>query len=41
MKKLEQILHLVEEYINDKEENNTWDPEKDWISYSGPHFDIW
>ena len=34
--KLEQILDLVSEYINDK--NDDWDSENDWVSYSGPHF---
>ena len=34
--KLEQILDLVSEYINDK--NDDWDSEDDWVSYSGPHF---
>ena len=34
--KLEQILELVSEYINDK--NTDWDSENDWVAYSGPHF---
>jgi CDP-6-deoxy-D-xylo-4-hexulose-3-dehydrase len=38
MNKLEQILHLVEDYIAEKEGNVSWEPGKDWISYSGPHF---
>jgi CDP-4-dehydro-6-deoxyglucose reductase, E1 len=35
--KLEQILELVSEYIQEKD--NTWTAGKDWISYSGPHYD--
>ena len=34
--KLEQILELVSEYVNEKEVG--WDSESDWVSYSGPHF---
>jgi CDP-6-deoxy-D-xylo-4-hexulose-3-dehydrase len=34
--KLEQILELVSEYVNEKETD--WDGEKDWVAYSGPHF---
>ena len=34
--KLEQILELVSEYVNEKEVG--WDSENDWVSYSGPHF---
>lgn len=37
--KLEQILQLVEEYIDDKRQNETWTPGQDWIAYSGPHYD--
>ena len=37
--KLEKILQLVEEYIDDKRENETWTPGQDWIAYSGPHYD--
>ena len=35
--KLEQILKLVSEFIQEKD--NTWTAGKDWISYSGPHYD--
>ena len=35
--KLEQILELVGDYIN--EDRGGWDSETDWVSYSGPHFD--
>jgi CDP-6-deoxy-D-xylo-4-hexulose-3-dehydrase len=38
-KKLQNILSLVEEYIDEKRQNETWTPGKDWISYSGPHYD--
>ena len=38
MNKLEQILNLVEEYVNERDEEKTWNPGEDWISYSGPHF---
>ncbi len=37
--KLNEILHLVEEYIHDKHQRETWDPGEDWVSYSGPVFD--
>ena len=39
MKKLDKILALVEEYISEKRESETWTPGEDWISYSGPHYD--
>ena len=35
--KLEQILKLVSEFIQEKD--NTWTAGKDWVSYSGPHYD--
>ena len=34
--KLEQILNLVSEYINEKDTD--WNKENDWVAYSGPHF---
>ena len=37
--KLTQIIELVEEYVNEKEENRTWIPGEDWVAYSGPVFD--
>ena len=37
--KLNQILNLVEEYIQTKQEQETWTPGEDWLSYSGPIFD--
>ena len=37
--KLENILSLVEDYIEEKRQNESWKPGEDWVSYSGPHFD--
>jgi CDP-6-deoxy-D-xylo-4-hexulose-3-dehydrase len=37
--KLHKILELVEEYIEEKRENEEWKPGEDWVSYSGPHYD--
>jgi len=37
--KLENILSLVEDYIDEKRQNESWKPGEDWVSYSGPHFD--
>ena len=34
--KLEQILDLVSEYINEKDAD--WNRDEDWVAYSGPHF---
>ena len=39
MNKLDTILKLVEEYIDEKRQNESWTPGEDWISYSGPHYD--
>ena len=35
MSKLQTILTLVEEYINECEELERWNPERDWVPYSG------
>ena len=35
--KLNKILNLVSELIKDEE--TKWEPEKDWVKYSGPFFD--
>ena len=35
MSKLQTILTLVEEYINECEELESWDPQNDWVPYSG------
>ena len=37
--KLENILSLIEDYIDEKRQNESWTPGEDWISYSGPHYD--
>ncbi len=37
--KLNHILNLVEEYIQTKQEQESWTPGEDWLSYSGPVFD--
>ena len=37
--KLENILSLVEDYIDEKRQNESWKPGEDWVSYSGPYFD--
>ena len=36
MDKKQQILDLVKEYIIEKRQNESWNPGKDWVSYSGP-----
>lgn len=38
MEKLNTILSLVSEYINEKNDLKTWTPGKDWIQYAGPYF---
>ena len=38
-KELNEILGLVEKYIEEKSALETWEPGEDWISYSGPTFD--
>jgi CDP-6-deoxy-D-xylo-4-hexulose-3-dehydrase len=37
--KKENILKLISEYINEKHSVKTWTAGKDWVQYSGPHFD--
>ena len=37
--KLENILDLIKEYIDDKQQNKTWTPGKDFVNYAGPMFD--
>lgn len=39
MSKKDQILKLVEEYINEQAATKTWTPGKDWVQYAGPLFD--
>ena len=35
----QQILDLVAEYVSQKRRDKTWTAGKDWVQYSGPHFD--
>jgi len=37
--KLNEILSLVEDYIREKQQKESWTPGEDWVSYSGPMFD--
>ena len=40
MNKLENILELVKDYVEEKiEKESRWSPGEDWVSYSGPVFD--
>ena len=34
-----QILDLVKQFIQEKEESKSWTPGEDWVQYSGPFFD--
>jgi CDP-6-deoxy-D-xylo-4-hexulose-3-dehydrase len=36
--KLQTILNLVDEYIEDKHSQKKWVAGKDWVQYAGPHF---
>ena len=36
--KLEHILKLVDEYIEEKHLQKSWTPGKDWVQYAGPYF---
>jgi len=36
--KLAEILELVEQYIQEKKEGESWSPGQDWVKYSGPYF---
>lgn len=36
--KLNQILNLVKEYIDEKQANKTWVPGEDFVNYAGPYF---
>lgn len=36
--KLNQILELVKEYIDEKQANKTWIPGEDFVNYAGPYF---
>jgi CDP-6-deoxy-D-xylo-4-hexulose-3-dehydrase len=35
---MQDILKLVEEYINKKHSEKTWEAGKDWVQYAGPYF---
>jgi CDP-6-deoxy-D-xylo-4-hexulose-3-dehydrase len=37
--KLQSILKLVDEYIQEKQSSQKWEAGKDWVQYSGPYFD--
>ena len=39
MDKLEQILDLVGEYIEEKHSKKEWKAGKDWVQYAGPYYD--
>jgi len=40
LNKLENILELVKDYVEEKiEKESRWSPGEDWVSYSGPVFD--
>jgi hypothetical protein len=36
--KKQQILDLVNEFVQEKQANASWTPGVDWIQYSGPFF---
>lgn len=38
-KKLQLILDLISQYIQEKNISKKWIPGKDWVQYSGPYFD--
>ena len=35
---MEQILKLIEDYINQEKSKKEWIPGKDWVQYAGPFF---
>jgi len=37
--KKQQILNLISDYMSEKKQASVWSPGKDWVRYSGPHFD--
>lgn len=39
MSKQEQILSLIKELINERKDETTWIPGKNWVQYAGPFFD--
>jgi hypothetical protein len=34
-----EILELVEKFIKEKRQSESWTPGEDWVKYSGPIFD--
>jgi len=36
---MQEILKLVDEYIQKKHSEKTWTAGKDWVQYAGPYFD--
>jgi len=36
---MQEILKLVDEYIQKKHSEKTWEAGKDWVQYAGPYFD--
>ena len=36
---MQEILKLVDEYIQNKHSQKKWVAEKDWVQYAGPFFD--
>jgi CDP-6-deoxy-D-xylo-4-hexulose-3-dehydrase len=36
--KIDQILALVKDYIDEKRASEKWIKGEDWVNYSGPHF---
>jgi len=36
---MQEILKLVDEYIQKKHSQKTWEAGKDWVQYAGPYFD--
>lgn len=36
---MQEILKLIEEYIQKKHSEKTWEAGKDWVQYAGPYFD--
>jgi len=35
---LEEILNLIQKYINDKQQSKKWVAGQDWVQYAGPYF---
>lgn len=39
MNQMQEILSLVEKYVNENKVNKTWEAGKDYVNYAGPYFD--